>query len=174
MPTSSSDRTGPTHAVAAMQLPVHAVEGTELWDYKILLDRPPADTHAGWALLGELPASTTGQLRSLCLDDEQTYPALVDGKPSVVVEQEFQSSDAGDDWPETASEVVERLRRALLPRLAPLLKDNGSHVGIVADRAVTFCGRPTLFVALPAASSTQQQVSDVLRLVRGFAYPQSH
>lgn len=174
MPTSSSDRTGSTPALAAMQFPVHAVEGTELWDYKVLLDRPPTDTHAGWTLLGELPASTVGQLRALCVDHEQTFPALVNGTPCVVIEQEFQASDAGDDWPETAAEVVERLRRALLPRLAPLLKDNGSPVGIVADPAVTFCGRPTLFLALPAASATSDNVRDVLRLVRGFAYPGTH
>jgi len=174
MPTSSSYRTGSTPAMTAMQLPVHAVEGTELWDYKVLLDRPTTDTHAGWTLLGELPTSTVGQLRTLCVDHERTFPALVNDEPCVVIEQEFQASDSGDDWPETVPQVVERLRRALLPRLAPLLKDNGSQVGIVADRAVTFCGRPTLFVALPAASSTAQQVSDVLRLVRGFAYPQSH
>lgn len=157
-----------------MQLPVHVIDGTELWDYVELLASPPADTHACWTLLGELPAGTVNQLRALCVDSEQTFPAQVDGTPCLVIEQEFQARDAGDDWPETGSEVIERLRRALLPRLAPLLKDNGSQVGIVADRAVTFCGRPTLFVALPAASSTAQQVSDVLRLVRGFAYPQSH
>ena len=174
MPTSSSDRTGSPPAVAAMQFPVHALEGTALWDYKVLLDRPLTDTHAGWTLLGDLPASTVGQLRALCVDHERTFPALVNEEPCVVIEQEFQASDAGDDWPETTPEVVERLRRALLPRLAPLLKGNDSQVGIVADPAVTFCGRPTLFVALPAASTTPEHVSDVLDGVRGFAYPQSH
>lgn len=173
MPTSSPDRASSTPAVAAMQFPVHAVGGTELWDYKVLLDRPPADSGAGWTLLAELPASTALQLHALCADHEQVFPALVNEKPCVVIEQEFQASDAGDAWPETSLEVVERLRRALLPKLEPLLKDHGSLAGIVAEPSMTFCGRPTLFVALPAASSTPQQVSDVLCLVRGFAYPKS-
>lgn len=173
MPTSTSDRTGPNLAVAAMHFPVHAVEGTALWDYKVLLDRPPADSGAGWALLAELPASTARQLHTLCVDHEQAFPALVNEKPCVVIEQEFQARDAGDDWPETTPEVVERLRRALLPKLEPLLKDHGRLAGIVAEPSMTFCGRPTLFVALPAASSTPQQVSDVMCLVRGFAYPKS-
>jgi hypothetical protein len=157
-----------------MQLPVHALEGTEHWDYKVLLDRPPADTHAGWSLLGELPVGTVNQLRALRVDSEQTFPALVDGTPCLVIEQEFQASDAGDDWPETGSEVIERLQRALLPKLESLQGDVGGLAGIVADPAVTFCGRPTLFVALPAETTTPDGVRAVLSMVRAFAYPSSH
>jgi hypothetical protein len=174
MPTSSSDRTGPTHAVTVMQLQVHAFEGTENWDYKVLLDRPPADIHAGWGLLGELPAGTVSQLRALCVDSDQTFPALVDGTPCLVIEQEFQAGDAGDDWPESSSLVVERLRRALLPKLGSLQGDVGGLAGIVADPAVTFCGRPTLFVALPAETTTPDGVRAVLSMVRAFAYPSAH
>lgn len=152
----------------------HTLGGDDRWAYQTLHDDPPAGHGSGWLLLSSLPSKVRQELLSLCVDPENTFAAVVNGKPCVVIEQEFQASDAGDDWPETTSEVVARLRRALLPRLAPLLKDNGSQVGIIADRAVTFCGRPTLFVALPAASTTPEHVSDVLDGVRGFAYPQSH
>lgn len=152
----------------------HTLGGDDRWAYQTLHDEPPEGYDSGWLLLSSLPSKVRQELLGLCVDPENTFPAVVNGKPCVVIEQEFQARDAGDDWPETGSEVIERLRRALLPKLGSLQGDVGGLAGIVADPAVTFCGRPTLFVALPAASSTGQQVSDVLRLVRGFAYPQTH
>jgi hypothetical protein len=166
----------PSHAQSATPSVVtaHTLGGHNRWTYQTLHDEQPAGHGSGWLLLSSLPSKVRQELLGLCVDPENTFPAVVNGKPCVVIEQEFQASDAGDDWSETTSEVVARLRRALLPRLAPLLKDAESHVGIVADRAVTFCGRPTLFVALPVESTTPEHVSNVLNSVRGFAYPQSH
>jgi hypothetical protein len=155
-------------------LNAYTLGGSERWVYQTLHDEPPPGYRSGWLLLSHLPAQVRRDLLSLCVDPENTFPALFNGEPCVVIEQEFQASDAGDEWPETGSQVVERLRRALLSKLEPLLKKHGGLAGIVADPSVTFCGRPTLFVALPAASSSSEQVRDVLRSVRGFAYPESH
>jgi hypothetical protein len=155
-------------------LTAHTLVGADRWAYQTLHDEPPAGYGSGWLLLSSLPSEVRQELLGLCVDPENTFPAVVNGTPCLVIEQEFQASDAGDDWPETGSEVIERLRRALLPKLGSLQGDVGGLAGIVADPAVTFCGRPTLFVALPAETTTRDEVRAALSMVRAFAYPSSY
>lgn len=95
----------------------------------------------------------------------------MNGKPCVVIEQEFQASDSGDDWPETSAEVITRLTRSLMPRLEGIDATEHSFSGVVADAQVTFCGRPTVYLALPAERTRPEAVVEVLRVVRTFAYP---
>lgn len=46
-----------------------------------------------------------------------------------------------------------------------------SFSGVVADAQVTFCGRPTLYLALPADKTRPEAVVEALRVVHAFAYP---
>lgn len=169
MPNTPS---GQVSATEPMHFSVHTLNGQQTWSYLTLHDEPPAGFESGWALLNTLPSKVCDDLKSLCVDPENTFPAVVNGEPCVVIEQEFQASDSGDDWPETSAEVIARLTRSLLPRLQRLGTTEHSFSGVVADARVTFCGRPTLYLALPADSASAGQVRAVLSVVEGFAYPQ--
>jgi hypothetical protein len=46
-----------------------------------------------------------------------------------------------------------------------------SFSGVVADAQMTFCGRPTLYPALPAEKAQPEAVAELLGVVRSFAYP---
>lgn len=137
----------------------------------ILHDEPPAGFESGWALLNTLPSKVCDDLRSPCVDPENTFPAVVNGEPCVVIEQEFQASESGEDWPETGVEVIARLTRSLMPRLQRLGVAEHSFSGVVADTRVTFCGLPTLYLAVPAESMRPAQVRKCLSTFKAFAYP---
>jgi hypothetical protein len=154
-----------------MHFSVQTLNGQQSWSYLTLHDEPPAGFELGWALLDTLPPKVRGDLKGLCIDPENTFPAVVNGEPCIVIEQEFQASNSGDDWPETSAEVIARLRRSLLPRLERLGMTEHSFSGVVADAQVTFCGRPTFYLALPADKTRPEAVVEALRAVRTFAYP---
>jgi hypothetical protein len=149
----------------------HMANQDLVWTYEALHDEPLSGPMTGWRPLEGLPQGAAEQVQALCIDPENSFPAVVNGQVCVVIEQEFQSADAGDDWPEAVSQVLERLRRRLLPAVEHALHERGAMVGVVADPAVTVCGRPTLFAALPAGSATVGDVGAALTLVRDFAYP---
>jgi hypothetical protein len=167
MPNTPS---GQASLTEPMHFSVHTLDGQQTWSYVTLHDEPPADFALSWALLDTLPPKVRGVLKGLCIDPENTFPAVVNGEPCVVIEQEFQASDAGDDWPEASAEVIARLRRSLFPRLVRLGAEH-SFFGVVADPGVTFCGRPTLFVALPVGHVSAREVQTVLAAIKSFAYP---
>lgn len=149
----------------------HAAHGDLLWRYGALHDEPPSGPSTGWRPLCDLPHEVAEQVQALCIDPENSFSAIVNGQVCAVIEQEFQAADAGDDWPEASHQVLERLRLRLLPALDRALHGRGAMVGVVADPAVTFCGRPTLFAALPVGAATVEDVAAALTLVREFAYP---
>lgn len=144
--------------------------GAQCWAYLNLVDEPQQDGSPDWLCLADLAVADQQKLAALCLDQDMSFPGLVNGQPSVIVEQEFQSRDSGDDWPETTPEVQERLTRNLLPRLE-LPKTPGAFAGVIADRATTFCGRPVVWVVLPADAVTASDVRSVEQQLRAFAYP---
>lgn len=162
---------GQVSATEPMRFSVHTLNGQQTWSYLTLHDEPPAGFESSWALLKTLPPKVRDDLKSLCVDPENTFPAVVNGEPCIVIEQEFQASDSGDDWPETSPEVVARLTRSLLPRMEHLGATEHSFSGVAADAKVTFCGRPTIYVALPADKARAEAVAELLGLVRSFAYP---
>lgn len=168
MPNTPS---GQVSATEPMHFSVHTLNGQQTWSYLTLHDEPPAGFESGWALLNTLPTKVCDDLKRLCVDPENTFPAVVNGEPCVVIEQEFQASDSGDDWPETGAEVMARLTKSLLPQLERLGATEHSFSGVVASAKVTFCGRPTLYLALPAKSTHPAQVRKCLETVRAFAYP---
>lgn len=168
MPNTPS---GQVSATEPMHLSVQTLNGQQSWSYLTLHDEPPAGFESGWALLNTLPSKVCDDLKRLCVDPENTFPGVVNGKPCVVIEQEFQASDSGDDWPETSAEVIARLTRSLMPRLENMGAAEHSFSGVAADARVTFCGRPTLYLALPADNTRPEAVVEVLRVVRTFAYP---
>lgn len=150
---------------------VHTLGGTESWAFQSLHQEAPVGFDTGWRLLEDLPVEVRRQLERGCVDTDACFPAVVDGKPCVVVEQEFQARDSGDDWPEEAAEVVARLKRHLLPRLAASAAPaEAAAIGVVSDGRTTFCGRPTVFVALPA-SVRPETARRVMTCLRDFAYP---
>jgi hypothetical protein len=151
---------------------VQTLAGTESWAFQSLHQEAPFGFDTGWQLLEALPVEVRQQLERGCVDTDTCFPAVVDGKPCVVVEQEFQALDAGDDWPEKTSAVVARLTRHLLPRLAASAAPaEAAAIGVVADVRTTFQGRPTVLVALPAWVQPET-VRSVLSCLRDFAYPQ--
>jgi hypothetical protein len=149
----------------------HTAHEGLLWRYEALHGEPPSGPSTGWRPLGDLPQGLAEQVQGLCIDPENSFPAIVNGQVCAVIEQEFQAADAGDDWPEAGGQVLERLRRRLNPALDQALRGRGALVGVVVDPAVTFCGRPTLFAALPVGAATVEDVAAVLTLVQEFAYP---
>ena len=168
MPNTPS---GQVSSTEPMHFSVQTLRGQQNWSYLTLHDEPPAGFESGWALLSTLPSKVCADLKSLCVDPENTFPAVVNGEPCVVIEQEFQASDSGDDWPETSGEVIARLTRSLLPRLQRLGVAEHSFSGVVADAQVTFCGRPTVYLALQADQTSPEAVAEALRVVHAFAYP---
>lgn len=149
----------------------HKAHGDLLWRYEALHGEPPSGPSTGWRPLCDLPHEVAEQVQGLCIDPENSFPAIVNEQVCAVIEQEFQAADAGDDWPEAGSQVLERLRRRLLPALDHALRGRSAMVAVVTDPAVTFCGRPTLFAALPVGAATVEDVATALTLVREFAYP---
>jgi hypothetical protein len=168
MPNTPS---GQVSATEPMHFSVHTLRGLQTWSYQTLHDEPPAGFESGWTLLNTLPPKVRDDLKSLCVDPENTFPALVNGEPCIVIEQEFQAQDSGDDWHETSGEVIARLTRSLLPRMEHLGVTEHSFSGVVADAQVTFCGRPTFYLALPADKARAEVVVELLGVVRSFAYP---
>lgn len=168
MPNTPSGQVSTTEP---MHFSVQTLSGQQSWSYLTLHDEPPAGFESGWALLNTLPSKVRDDLKRLCVDPENTFPAVVNGEPCVVIEQEFQANDSGDDWPETSAEVTARLTRSLLPRLERMGATEHSFTGVVADAQMTFCGRPTLYLALPAEKTRPEAVVEALRVVHAFAYP---
>lgn len=170
---TTANRSRPS-AVPPDHFIVHTLGGTASWAFQSLHREAPEGFKTGWQLLEELPVEVRQQLERGCVDSEACFPAVIDGKPRVVVEQEFQALDSGDDWPEKASAVVTRLTRHLLPRLVASATSAGAvAIGVAADVRTTFRGRPTVLVALPA-SVQPETVRSVLSCLRDFAYPQRH
>lgn len=127
--------------------------------------------HCQLAELREPLSPDLRQAVTLVGDTDDVFLAEVDGLHSIVVQQEFMASDAGDAWPESAAEVTARLQRSLLPRLQERLVDvEGAITGVASDPQVTFMGRPTVFVALPEAEASAARVAGVVASVRRYAY----
>jgi hypothetical protein len=166
--TSRPSAAPPAHFI------VHTLGGIESWAFQSLHSEPPEGFETGWQLLEELPVEVRQQLERGCVDSDACFPAVIDGKPCVVVEQEFQALDSGDDWPETASAVVTRLTRHLLPTLAASAASAGAvAIGVAADVRTTYRGRPTVLVVLPV-SVQPETVRRLMTCLRDFAYPQPH
>lgn len=70
--------------------------------YLTLLDELSAGFELGWAPLNTLTPKVRADLNSLCVDPENTVPAVVNGKPCVVIERQFQASNSGDGWPDVS------------------------------------------------------------------------
>lgn len=134
----------------------------------------PAESSVRQCQLAELLQSLPLELRqavALVGDTDDVFLAKVDGRRSVVVQQEFMASDAGDAWHESAAEVTKRLQRSLLPRLlGQLTVAEGAITGIAQDPKATFLGRPTVFVALPMAAASAARVAEVVASLRRYAY----
>ena len=158
-----------------LRMEVQTSDRAQLWSMYTLHESSPPGFDSGWALLHGLSPQERQCLERLCVvDSERVFPAVVNNELSVVVEQEFQASDCGDAWQEDSADVIGRLRRSLLPRLQSSSVGQMVQFGVVADPRVTFCGRPTLMVAMPASTTTPDDVRGVLNLVLGFAYPGLH
>jgi hypothetical protein len=169
MPNTSA---GQANETEPLFISVHTLAGERTWSYVTLHEDSPSGLNSGWAHLDSLPSKVRDDLKRLCVDPESTFSAVVNSEPCVVIEQEFQASDSSDDWPETAAEVVARLKRSLLPRVAALLRESaGAAVGVAVDPGFTFCGRPTVLVVLPVDDCNERLVRAVLECVHSFAYP---
>ncbi|MFN3376367.1 MAG: hypothetical protein ACK40S_07435 [Burkholderiaceae bacterium] len=88
MPNTPSGQVSTTEP---MHLSVHTLNGQQTWSYLTLHDEPPVGFASGWALLNTLPPKVRDGLKSLCVDSEDTVPAVINGKPCVVIEQEFRT-----------------------------------------------------------------------------------
>lgn len=157
-----------------LQLTVETSTKAQAWSLYSLHKTAPPGFETGWALLDDLPLNDQGRVEALCVDSDHVFPAVVNDELCVVIEQEFQAADCGDDWPESSLQVVERLRRTLLLRLERLLPLKFARCGIVTDPTITFCGRPTLLVSVDARSATPEKVRNLVAEVRAFAYPGSN
>jgi hypothetical protein len=58
-----------------------------------------------------------------------------------------------------------------MPRLERVGTAEHSFSGVVTDARVTFCGRPTVYLALSADKTSPEAVAEALRVVHAFAYP---
>lgn len=94
-------------------------------------------------------------LEQLCCVTEDSWPALVDGIPALVLVQEFEAIDLGDEAAaDTADEVSAKLQ-VELPAIAAALRDRSSTVlGVTTDNSLSSYGRPSIVVALSAHSAT--------------------
>ncbi len=170
----SNTSSGQASAAEPLSISVHTLAGEQTWSYVTLHEDSPSGLKSGWTHLDSLPPEVRDDLKQLCIDPENTFPAVVNGAPCVVIEQEFQASDSGDDWPETGGQVISRLQLGLLPKVKQLCTPAADALmGIVADPKLTFCGRPTLFVALPVRSTTTEMTRSLLHAIKGFAYPEA-
>lgn len=168
MPNTSA---GQANETEPLFISVHTLAGEQTWSYVALHEVSPSGLKRGWAHLNSLPSKVRADLKRLCVDPENTFPAVVNGEPCVVIEQEFQACDSNDDWPETSAEVIRRLQRSLLPKVNQLSASvEGALLGVAADPKVTFCGRPTLFVALPAQATNPALMDELMTSIRKFAY----
>jgi hypothetical protein len=111
------------------------------------------------------------QAVALVGDTDDVFLADVDGHRSVVIQQEFMARDAGDAWPESATEVTKRLQRSLLRHVLGQSDDaEGAIAGVAQDPKTTFLGRPTVLVALPEAVASAARVARVVASLRRYAY----
>lgn len=166
--------TSPSFDKPPLHLTVETSTETLAWSLYSLHKTAPPGFDTGWALLDDLPLSEQGRVEALCVDSDHVFPAVVNDELCVVIEQEFQAADCGDDWPESSLQVVERLRRTLLLRLERLLPSKFARCGIVTDPTITFCGRPTLLVSVDSRSATPEKVRNLVAEVLAFAYPGSN
>lgn len=113
-------------------------------------------------------------LEDLCCLTEDSWPALIDGKPAVLLDQELAVSDCGDKTSETSSEVIVRLRRFWLPAIKAAMHGRvGNVLGVTHERWLSTDGRPCLVVALDAQQATRADVACALNVIRDLAYPAS-
>lgn len=110
-------------------------------------------------------------LEQLCCVTEDCWPALVDGIPALVLVQEFEAIDAGDEASaDTANEVRAKLQ-VELPALAAAIRDrSGTVLGVTTDHSLSSYGRPAIVVALSALSATRTDVEYALEVVRRAGY----
>jgi hypothetical protein len=164
----------PVFAEPPLRLNVQTSDHSQVWSVYTLHETPPQGFLSGWGLLEDVAPTELVLLRSLCVDSERVFPAFVNDQLCVVIEQEFQASDCGDAWHEDARHVTERLCRSLLPRLRSASFIEAPMCGVVAEVGTTFCGRPTVMVALPARTTAPADVKRLLGAVLEFAYPNAH
>jgi hypothetical protein len=70
MPNTPS---GQVSATEPMHFSVHTLSGQQTWSYQTLHDAPPVGFDTGWALLNTLPPKVRDDLKSLCIDSENTF-----------------------------------------------------------------------------------------------------
>jgi len=105
------------------------------------------------------------------LVSEECSLALLDSELCVVVDQDFLCVVSGDDRNESKEDVLERLNRALLPRLELLLSTSpGAKVGVGSGEHLRRA-RPTVLVAVPVREATPELVREAVGTVLDFAFP---
>lgn len=165
----------PRFAEPPLWMEVHTADQARLWSMYTLHEKPPLGFESGWALMSELSQDERQRLELLCaVDSERVFPAVVNDELCAVIEPEFLASDSGGAWYEDSAQVIARIRRSLLTRLQAASVADPLHCGVVADQAVTFCGRPTVMIALPSRIAGDCEVRRLLGEVLAFAYPAAH
>jgi hypothetical protein len=154
-----------------LELEVRTMHGRQKWSLVTVSEVPLGGPSQDWVLLADLPAAAQQLIKSLRMDHDARFPGIVNGKLCAIIEQEFQASDSGDDWPETADEVTQRLLRQLLPSLS-LHETPSAQVGVLGGGALTFQGRPTVWVVVPAEHAQADKLHRLEEQLRAFAYPE--
>lgn len=153
-----------------LQMDALTLDGPQRWTYQNLVEVPLSSASSDWRLLSDLSQAEQEQVKNLNLDQDRRFPGIVNGRTCAIVEQEFQARDSGDEWPESVEQVKRRLLAHLLPRLSPYGVD-GAVIGILGDPTTTFCGRPTVWVAVPSDRATASNLNQIEQTLRDFAYP---
>lgn len=153
-----------------LEIEVQTVHGWKKWSLVTVSEVPLNGASQDWVLLADLPAAAQQLIKSLRMDHDARFPGILNGRLCAIIEQEFQAFDSGDDWPETAEEVTQRLLRRLLPSLS-LHEAPSAQVGVLSG-GDTFQGRPTVWVVVPAEEAQAAQLHRLEGQLRAFAYPE--
>lgn len=168
--TQAQPRTASLHRSVTTIL-VRTRSGEQSWEICTPHPNIPDEIQFGRDSIEDFSNEEQKLIDQLLVDRERVFPAAINSQLYVVIEQEFQAKDSGDDWPENTKQVTERICRKLIPKIEAAMEAENILCGVVADRNFTFCGRPTLLVALSPFSSNAKKVGEVLNIVLSFAYP---
>ena len=75
----------------------HTAHEGLLWRYEALHGEPPSGPSTGWRPLCDLPHAVAEQVQGLCIDPENSFPAIINGQVCAVIEQEFTSTNHGQE-----------------------------------------------------------------------------